>query len=598
LSRLKICCSLDTSVVDFEACRVFGIEVFMFAAAPQLITDSYTWGFPGAPIQIHLKLEVVSRLRKQIQDSEKGPGVLSACGLLTGETHQRGVTRILGFKPLQTLDAASVEAARDGASDEVVGFYRTTSTDPGSMPDDDRALAASCFRDPSSVFMLVETGKSIIGAARFCFWGEGEIFDWPLMVFPFDAAELAVEEGRRRLSEVRAASQNSPAGPEEVTVQRQETQPPSEPAPVSPVDRGQESRTPPPVAERRQTSGRWWLAAALVAIVSAGGLAGAFLYFRRGSNPAVAPQASAALTEVQSPLGLSVERLGNDLRVSWNGNADRILKADFGMLLIRGGAVSRDVPLTADELRAGSVVYASPVDQVRFQLTVVSGGQVAREFLTIVMPQSAEPPPVRASLTSSLSGNANAGPVTRPPVSSGPVIPTEHRQFKETRQPAAATSPRIDEPPPVSGATPVNAGTPSLLNQTAVSPNPPAVSINPIPASSPAPVDVPARGTPQGQPSLSTSGASPLVAIHQVVPAVPTLLRAVTWKLTAVDVNVSVDASGRVVKAEVAAKPGLHPLLRDAAVQAALQWKFQPAQFNGHPVPANIVLQFNFAKSR
>ena len=571
----------------------------MFAAAPQLITDSYTWGFPGAPIQIRLDLEVVTRLRKQIQDSEKGPGVLSACGLLLGETHQPGVTRILGFKPLQTLDAASVEAAKDGASDEVVGFYRTTPTSLVSMPDDDRALAASFFSDPRSVFMLVETGKSGIGAARFCFWGEGEIFDWPLMVFPFDAAELAVEEGHRRLSKVRAASQSSSAGLEEVALPGEETQPPSEPVPVLPADRGQESRTPPPVAKRRQTSGRWWLAAALAAVVSASALAGAFLYFRRGSNLPVAPQASAPLTEVQSPLGLSVERLGNDLRVSWNGNADRILKADFGMLLIRGSAVSRDVPLTADELRAGSVVYASTVDQVRFQLTVVSGGQVAREFLTIVMPQVAEPPPGRASLPSSPSRNSGAVAVPRPPVSSGPAIPTEYRQFQETRQPAVtATSPRIDEPPQVGGAAPVNSGTLSLLNQPAVSPNPPPVSTKQVPVSLPAPVDVPAQGTPQEQASLSTSGAQPPVATHQVVPPVPTLLRAVTWKLMAVDVNVSVDASGRVVKAEAAAKPGLHPLLRDAAVQAALQWKFQPAQFNGHAVPANIVLQFNFARSR
>ena len=39
-------------------------------------------------------------------------------------------------------------------------------------------------------------------------------------------------------------------------------------------------------------------------------------------------------------------------------------------------------------------------------------------------------------------------------------------------------------------------------------------------------------------------------------------------------------------------------MLRDAAVQAARRWKFQPAQFNGHAVPANIVLQFNFAPTR
>ena len=60
----------------------------------------------------------------------------------------------------------------------------------------------------------------------------------------------------------------------------------------------------------------------------------------------------------------------------------------------------------------------------------------------------------------------------------------------------------------------------------------------------------------------------------------------------------SVDAAGNVVKAEAAAKPGLHPLLRDAAVDAARRWKFKPAQFDGHSVPANMVLQFNFAASR
>jgi protein TonB len=324
-------------------------------------------------------------------------------------------------------------------------------------------------------------------------------------------------------------------------------------------------------------------------------LASASLYFRRGSNLPVAPQAAVARTEVQSPLGLSVERHGNDLRVSWNGNADRISKADFGMLLIRGSAVNRDVPLTAEELRAGSVVYVSPVGQVRFQLTVVTGGQVAREFLTIITPEIAERSPNRANLTRSRSGDSNASAALPPPVSSGSAIPLELRQFKETRDPATATPPSIDEPPPVIGAAPMNSVTPSLLNRPAVSPGPPPVSINQVPVSSLAPVNVPAQMIRQGQPSQSTSAAQPPVATHQVVPQFPITLRGVIWKPTTVDVNVSVDASGRVVKAEVVAKPGLHPLLGDAAVQAALRWKFHPAQFNGHPLPANIVLQFNFA---
>jgi hypothetical protein len=54
--------------------------------------------------------------------------------------------------------------------------------------------------------LIIETGKSKIGDARFCFWGEGELFDWPLMVFPFDADELALEEERRRLNKGRDQS--------------------------------------------------------------------------------------------------------------------------------------------------------------------------------------------------------------------------------------------------------------------------------------------------------------------------------------------------------------------------------------------------------
>ena len=113
----------------------------MSAATSHPLPSIYTWGFTGAPIQIHLSLEVVTRLRKYIQDSETG----SACGLLTGDTDKPGITRILDFKPLPTLDAASVEAAEAGASDEIVGFYRTTPIGSVAMPDDDRALANELF---------------------------------------------------------------------------------------------------------------------------------------------------------------------------------------------------------------------------------------------------------------------------------------------------------------------------------------------------------------------------------------------------------------------------------------------------------------------
>ena len=44
--------------------------------------------------------------------------------------------------------------------------------------------------------------------------------------------------------------------------------------------------------------------------------------------------------------------------------------------------------------------------------------------------------------------------------------------------------------------------------------------------------------------------------------------------------------------------PGIPRLGGVGAFPAPRRWKFQPAQFNGHAVPANMVLQFNFAPTR
>lgn len=549
----------------------------------QRLPESYTWGFAGAPIQIHLNIDLVSRLRRHIQDSEEMPGLPLACGLLTGDAQKPGITTILDFEPLQTLTAASVEEVLEGVQGEVVGFYRATSAGLDSMTDDDKALAKNLFRHPSSVFLLVGSGGATAGQASFCFWGGGKIFDFPVMAFPLDAAELASREEKRRLTRVSTSTQSSPSGIDKAGFREEEKVPSAGTLAKAPTQQ-------PAVWTKREPFMVGWMAPALVTLVLASLLVAAYLYSRRGSTPPVAQKAASPATEVPPSLGLSVERRGKDLRVSWNGNAERILKAEFGMLLVRGSTVSRDVPLTAEELRAGSVVYASAVDQLRFQLNVVGGGQVTREFLTIVLPQEGEIVPVRANGPRTPGGNVGASPVPEASVPAASGNPRELRQFKETRSPAAVTHQGLDEPPSVSGTAPVGGVNPSLLNHPAAAPPPPV--------SAPAPADVPAQGTRPALPSASDSGAQPPIATSQVVPPVPALLRGMIVKPTTVDVNVAVDASGKVLKAEATAKPGLHPLLREAAVQAALRWKFKPAQFDGHAVPASVVLQFNFAPNR
>src|ERR1035438_1990050 len=169
------------------------------SAASTPLLDFYRWGFASAPIQIHLGLEVVKGIRRQIQEYGDSPGALSTCGLLVGKS-QPGITRILDFEPLPMLDTASLEGAPPGVSGEIVGFYRTTSVGSQSLSVEDKILAGK-FPRPSSVFLLIETLKSSIGDARFCFWSEDELFDWPVMLFPFAAEELAHREpppGNRR----------------------------------------------------------------------------------------------------------------------------------------------------------------------------------------------------------------------------------------------------------------------------------------------------------------------------------------------------------------------------------------------------------------
>src|ERR1035437_75550 len=320
----------------------------MAAATSQALRDFYTWGFSNSPVQVHLYLEVVSKIRKQIQDSEKDPGEFSAYGLLTGDTPQPGITRILDSKSLQTLDAVSVVAASASTFGAVVGFYRTTPIGSISMLDEDKALAARLFRYPSSVFLLIETGPSGIGDARLCFWGEHELFDWPLMLFPLDAEELAVEERRRRSNMVREPSQSSHSGLAQVPSPADERV--GGASEVGPGRAPAQAATHPvaiaakPGTKRRQGTVLRRLALALTTVVAAALLAGAFLYFRRGINLPAAPQAApqavpqaaspaeALRAEVKGPLGLIVEKRGSNLLVSWDGNAGVISKANFGML--------------------------------------------------------------------------------------------------------------------------------------------------------------------------------------------------------------------------------------------------------------------------
>jgi hypothetical protein len=164
--------------------------------------ESYTWTFPGCPIQIRIRLEIVHVLQRLVELAQ-APGTLAAYagGLLLGDTASPGVTRVAGIEPMAGLEAAAVEAAIGKAEYEVVGFFRVLSggtAQPGAslrITDDDVTLAAGFFNQPSSVVLLIETVETAAAKATFFFWDGGKMLgDFSLLDFPLDAHLLAALE--------------------------------------------------------------------------------------------------------------------------------------------------------------------------------------------------------------------------------------------------------------------------------------------------------------------------------------------------------------------------------------------------------------------
>jgi TonB family protein len=90
-----------------------------------------------------------------------------------------------------------------------------------------------------------------------------------------------------------------------------------------------------------------------------------------------------------------------------------------------------------------------------------------------------------------------------------------------------------------------------------------------------------------------TEAALQSAAIKKVQPVYPPIAKAAGAQ-GVVQVRITVNETGDVINAEIISGP---PLLREAALEAAQQWKFNPTEINGKPVKVSGVLTFNFTLS-
>src|SRR5687767_3863972 len=186
-----------------------------------------------------------------------------------------------------------------------------------------------------------------------------------------------------------------------------------------------------------------------------------------------------------------------------------------------------------------------------------------------------------------------------PPPSAPPPAPAQQVVVKNIPAPTTFTPPtkppeKIPDPTTVASKPVVavsSQGVPGGVPSGVIGGVPGGVSKGDDPPPPPPPPPKP-EPTPTPPPKKLTVSGGVLQgsAIKKIQPPYPPIARAAR-AAGAVQIQVTISEDGRVIEAGVIAG---HPLLRDAALQAARQWVFKPTELSGVPVKVQGVLTFNF----
>ena len=130
-----------------------------------------------------------------------------------------------------------------------------------------------------------------------------------------------------------------------------------------------------------------------------------------------------------------------------------------------------------------------------------------------------------------------------------------------------------------------------LLRSHPAEQSPSAVEEQPAPAMTALPPQSPAPGTQSSKAAMVMGDVA-----ERVLPDVPENVRETIHGKIQVSIRVTVDAGGNVSNAAVDS-PGPSKYFAKAALQAAQQWRFKPAQVNGQAVSSVWVLRFEFGKT-
>jgi len=404
-------------------------------------------------------------------------------GILYGQPSAVGPI-VESSRALPVFGMEEMRGAIAEAHQPVVGYYRIREGDSLELTPAENNIAVTLFARPGSVILLIER-RAGGPEANFFFLEHGAYLNLPLLEFPLDVARLTEREAQRV---------TRTAGPEAVRA-----------APELPLP-GSALSSPPTAANGAPASGRppatrLWMFAIVILVAVASFCAALFIY-RPQNRAGNAGAAVSTLPDVRT--SLRAERQGDDLKIMWDLNSPEVAGATSGVLDIDDGGATRRIPMTADQVRFGSLLYTPVSEQVSVRLTALKDNQSTRQESVLVLLK--RPPQAQSS-----SGKPSPRiPFEVKTVKTEPVASA--RAFvPPARNPETKTPVKFDEPPAIQ-ANPQRADLPAAQPLGSVS-APPAKP--PIQASTQR-LDLPA-------PTLGSVSPPPAIALPRSEPVKPAI---------------------------------------------------------------------------
>ena len=224
-------------------------------------------------------------------------------------------------------------------------------------------------------------------------------------------------------------------------------------------------------------------------------------------------------------------------------------------------------PVTTDQLAGGAANESAQQPSSAFVATARTGANAFSDRANPAAPATSSRPVKAAS--PAMPAEANVAP----PEKAGPKTPNLLAALK--MHPKARKHARADAAAPDIDDAPVdnNAALPAIAGPTTIAPPP---------------------GGPQAPVRIRVGGLiKPPQLISSVMPVYPAMARE-----TGIDgdvvIDTTIDKNGKVTFTKVISGPSM---LREAALDALRQWKYQPSLLNGDPVPVQMTVTIKFHRN-